>query len=362
MVSCAPRLPGGELVAVEPLCLGPSGQVPDTHCGSLAKPPTQQPCEIKWPGDCVESPWSDWGPCEDGVQKRSRHILRRAERREKPCGAVEERRTWCEVQQYEWQVGAWGSCILPSPLAHCGPGHRRRPLSCTEKSTGLAINQTLCDPLEGAQCGAGIRRREVSCYRDPERTAAPLSNCTSNITDLPSYRDLDPAWIAILLNVQTIEECHIPCPMEPQLPPWSEWSPCYRTDCTNQICTQIVTEIIKNFPHQNIPSDLTIQLGAEGLDTFGGLRPEKYRTRIGPHPGSQWESKPCLEWPCRSYSWIPESQCLLLDGPFKSRKEACKARRASTTMCRNTCKTRSAEQNFKCFKHKSNVCKSAVRR
>ncbi|UYV61686.1 MAP4K1 [Cordylochernes scorpioides] len=50
-----------------------------------------------------------------------------------------------------------------------------------------------------------------------------------------------------------------------------------------------------------------------------------------------------MNWPARS----PDLN--LIDHPVKSRAKACKARLESTTMCRNICKTRSAEQKSNSF-------------
>ncbi|KAF6210950.1 hypothetical protein GE061_014063 [Apolygus lucorum] len=142
----------------------------------------EEPCLLPCPTDCLLGDWTSWNECSvvcgPGIQNRTREILREEADGGRPCGSTIETKicnTSCEV--YQWQAGGWSECsLLPSdrPLG-CGTGDQYRQVRCVDTRTVTQVNEGLCD-----------------------------------WTTRPS----------------DINGCHVACPGDCVLSPWSEWSIC----------------------------------------------------------------------------------------------------------------------------------------
>ncbi|XP_074660397.1 thrombospondin type-1 domain-containing protein 7B-like [Tubulanus polymorphus] len=174
------------------ICFSDGKEVDPANCLKLAgaPPDNQRRCFKPCAGDCVLSPWSDFGPCSQscgdspGFMIRTRSLVNLDSRINATVQCPHIKRTdlterlECGVEPcpvYSWQTGTWGSCMLNDGHSTCGMGVQARPVSCVidgaEYTQSIHCQQTLPMP---------IRRRT----------------------------------------------CHVPCPGDCQLSPWSQWESC----------------------------------------------------------------------------------------------------------------------------------------
>nr|XP_037278252.1 thrombospondin type-1 domain-containing protein 7A-like [Rhipicephalus microplus] len=179
------------------------------YCDPNTRPSTKHvetACNVSCPVDCMVSEWSEWDltgcePCGSfGDQVRHREVIQNATESGRACPTSLTQRKPCPFTPcYRWSIGAWSQC-----------------------------------ELHGADCGFGVRRRDVACYRSDgelvEESFCHLANFTPYVGG-PLHLD----WLIVGNDVQTEEQCYVPCPQGCALFPWSDWSPCNRNCDTGEI-------------------------------------------------------------------------------------------------------------------------------
>ncbi|XP_033646460.1 thrombospondin type-1 domain-containing protein 7B-like, partial [Asterias rubens] len=156
-------------------------------------PPSHQQCILPCAGDCLLSEWSVFGPCirscgltahtgycrmqsraiisidpvTDNAEELCPHITSSDLMNYEPCDDPSF--------MYDWQVGAWQSCLLN----------------------------------EGDECGEGSEHRSILCQRS-DSTFVPLHFCESSAATPPS----------------TQAACDVPCVVDCIVSEWMAWSPC----------------------------------------------------------------------------------------------------------------------------------------
>ncbi|GAB6032368.1 thrombospondin, type I, domain containing [Chamberlinius hualienensis] len=172
--------------------------------GSIADPflctPTgyeEDACMVGCPIDCQMSSWSEWSSCSvmcgNGIQYRSRKVIRTEFEGGRPCPQVNESKVQREVRlcsipchQFHWMAYGWKLCELNSnSLVH--------------------------------KCGSGHQTRQVRCFN--------LSNSVNGKYEEVKAEYCDPA-----LKPTDVNYCHIPCPMDCVVSEWGEWSVCPKCD------------------------------------------------------------------------------------------------------------------------------------
>ncbi|XP_024081370.1 thrombospondin type-1 domain-containing protein 7A-like isoform X2 [Cimex lectularius] len=160
----------------------------------------EEPCFISCPIDCILGEWTSWGDCSSqcgpGMQNRTRKILRKESHGGRPCGNEVETKvcnTQCDI--YEWQAGGWSECrLLPSDRPKdCGAGDQYRQVRCVDKRSLIEVEEEMCD------------------------------------------------WATQPLNMKP---CHIACPGDCVLSPWSEWSLCPK-DCSGNTQQQRTRSLLR---------------------------------------------------------------------------------------------------------------------
>ncbi|KAI4543884.1 hypothetical protein MG293_006678 [Ovis ammon polii] len=244
----------------EVMCVNKTGKAADlSFCQQEKLPMTFQACVMT--KECQVSEWSEWSPCSKtchdtaspkGTRVRTRLIRQFPIGSEKKCPELEEKEP-CVSQgdgvapcaTYSWKTTEWTECRV-DPL-----------LSQQDKRRG---NQT-------ALCGGGVQTREVYCvqanenllsqlntHKDKEETkyqstlkpsAAPSLSITFEITDggYPNGKDKQaqrgapkPVDLKSCTGPvpNTTQLCHIPCPIECEVSPWTAWGPCTYENCNDQ--------------------------------------------------------------------------------------------------------------------------------
>ncbi|XP_025235320.1 thrombospondin type-1 domain-containing protein 7A [Theropithecus gelada] len=206
----------------EVMCINKTGKAADlSFCQQEKLPMTFQSCVIT--KECQVSEWSEWSPCSKtchdmvspaGTRVRTRTIRQFPIGSEKECPELEEKEP-CLSQgdgvapcaTYGWRTTEWTECRV-DPL-----------LSQQDKRRG---NQT-------ALCGGGIQTREVYCVQANENLLSQLNTHKNKEASKPVDLKLCTGPIP-----NTTQLCHIPCPTECEVSPWSAWGPCTYENCNDQ--------------------------------------------------------------------------------------------------------------------------------
>nr|XP_054927150.1 thrombospondin type-1 domain-containing protein 7A-like isoform X1 [Dermacentor andersoni] len=186
------------------------------YCDPKTKPSTKHletPCNVSCPIDCKVSDWSEWDQteCEScgtfvlvpGEQVRHREVIQNATDSGRPCArSLTQRKPCAFTPCYYWSSGGWSQC-----------------------------------ELHGADCGFGVRKRDVTCRRSD---GVLVDNSFCHLANFTSYAGglLGLDWLVVGNDVQTEEQCYVPCPQGCSLFPWSDWSPCNRNCDTGEILGQ----------------------------------------------------------------------------------------------------------------------------
>lgn len=134
--------------------------------------------KTKPPQDCVMGPWSDWSPCINRKQHRTREITVSGQFGGTECGPVVESR---DCAPTNCQISGWSECS-----SKCGVGYRSRNVTqeaqnggtCDGKLVEKCFDESGCPPIhcEGtwsgwtgcsATCGGGIQYNNFTITRNP---------------------------------------------------------------------------------------------------------------------------------------------------------------------------------------------------
>ncbi|XP_054260593.1 thrombospondin type-1 domain-containing protein 7A-like [Macrosteles quadrilineatus] len=162
--------------------------VADWLCPQL-KPPTEEPCLLPCPYDCVVSGWSNWSPCSQSCSTRNKLAMRYRNRTiiaphgpgGHPCPDPDEMLQMDGCNSH----GCHGYSWLTLPWQPCNAS---------------------CDS------GEGVQVREVWCVQD-NQDMVNESKCE------------------LLPKPATSRSCVQDCPVQCEVSPWSEWSPCPPQNC-----------------------------------------------------------------------------------------------------------------------------------
>ena len=163
--------------------------VDDDKC-SREKPEAERDCTVLCANKCIVSEWSQWSECKpqvcvDGDKKnrrgyrtRVRGVIQEPKQGVARCPRTEETQQCTYPTCYFWNATAFTECV---PEAG------------------------------GGSCGDGIKTRSVECIR---------YMLPREVVDDKKCRGLEAA------KPNEKEPCHIPCPHDCVMSPWSEWSVC----------------------------------------------------------------------------------------------------------------------------------------
>uniref|UniRef100_A0A8C7YN61 Thrombospondin, type I, domain containing 7Aa n=1 Tax=Oryzias sinensis TaxID=183150 RepID=A0A8C7YN61_9TELE len=188
-------------------------------CSQEMLPVTFQACVV--PRDCDVTEWSEWSACSKecydpntpggGQRTRTRRVSQfplsgGAECPEleesEPCSPQADTAPTCTLNT--WKTTEWTECRVDALLSQ---QDRRRG-----NQTGL--------------CGGGIQTREVYCVQ--AGAEMPL-----NLRTKEALRPVD-SELCQGIPPNTTQLCHINCPVECEVSPWSAWGPCTFENCQDQ--------------------------------------------------------------------------------------------------------------------------------
>ncbi|XP_036396447.1 thrombospondin type-1 domain-containing protein 7B [Megalops cyprinoides] len=235
--------------------------VPSEHCPDDA-PPSQVPCHLSCPGDCVISSWSSWSSCShscstknsEGRQSRTRAVLALPGEGGKPCPPASALEEWRSCNEHPCIVFYWDT----SPW---GP--------CTEDPTMSSLNGANVWTREPT-CAVGVQTRKVTCMKMGVGQVIPKRCPDSSRPD-------------------TVRPCLLPCKKDCIVTPFSEWTLC-PTTCQPANAT----------PATQSRYRIIIQRSANGGEEC---------------PDTLYEERECESLPiCPVYSWKMHkwSQCALV--------------------------------------------------
>ncbi|XP_047103075.1 thrombospondin type-1 domain-containing protein 7A-like [Schistocerca piceifrons] len=145
----------------------------------------EEPCLIPCPVDCALTEWSAWEECTTlcgpGLHNRTRKLLREPQFGGRPCGEIVQTKVCnspCNV--FRWVAGGWSECQLigADQERGCGTGDQYRQVRCmkvTVNEVAVEVPDIYCDPVK------------------------------------------QPA---------DVNACHVACPGDCVVSPWSDWSEC----------------------------------------------------------------------------------------------------------------------------------------
>nr|CAD7572385.1 unnamed protein product [Timema californicum] len=147
----------------------------------------EEPCLMPCPTDCLLSEWTSWGDCSTicgpGVHNRTRKVLRPSMNAGRPCEDMVQYKVCnkpCDT--FQWFTGGWSECQLIG-----------------------------ADQERG--CGTGDQYRHVRCMQlQPDELPTEVSDMFC-----------DP-----IVQPADVNACHVACPGDCVLGPWSDWSECYK--------------------------------------------------------------------------------------------------------------------------------------
>uniref|UniRef100_A0A3P9HMU2 Thrombospondin type-1 domain-containing protein 7A n=1 Tax=Oryzias latipes TaxID=8090 RepID=A0A3P9HMU2_ORYLA len=188
-------------------------------CSQEMLPVTFQACIV--PRDCDVTEWSEWSACSKecydpntpggGQRTRTRRVSQfplsgGAECPEleesEPCSPQADTAPTCTLNT--WKTTEWTECRVDALLSQ---QDRRRG-----NQTGL--------------CGGGIQTREVYCVQAG-------AEMPSNLRTKEALRPVD-SELCQGIPPNTTQLCHINCPVECEVSPWSAWGPCTFENCQDQ--------------------------------------------------------------------------------------------------------------------------------
>ncbi|NWR84339.1 THS7B protein, partial [Furnarius figulus] len=178
-------------------------------------PVTARSCVIA--RDCETSEWSPWSSCSrtcswgdvaPGFRSRRRSVRSLPVGTGKPCPELEEREA-CSVggkellqpcPRFAWRTSEWKACQVSLLLGQQDPPHQRH--------AGL--------------CGGGLQTRVVYCVQITVEPGTHRLKEVARPVDGKLCQGPAPS---------SSQVCHLPCPAECVVSPWSAWGPCQHEDC-----------------------------------------------------------------------------------------------------------------------------------
>uniref|UniRef100_A0A672YXA7 Thrombospondin, type I, domain containing 7Ba n=1 Tax=Sphaeramia orbicularis TaxID=375764 RepID=A0A672YXA7_9TELE len=263
---CVPaQSPCGPGRAVHNLtCVDSEGaDVSPSLCGD-DPPPSEVPCQMPCPADCVVGSWSSWSPCShscatktaEGRQSRSRAVLA-LPGKGKRCPAAPALEEWrvcndhpCMV--FYWEAWPWGPCIQDASMnlngtafwnssSACAVGVQIRKVTCMKMNAGPVINKRCPDSTRPETVRPCVLPCKKDCMVTPfsEWTACP-STCTLSHRSRPKTKEdlrghrmdcnpLDLCSPCLRWAGPTppqIRDCRVPCKDDCTLTAWSRFSEC----------------------------------------------------------------------------------------------------------------------------------------
>ncbi|KAJ4439806.1 hypothetical protein ANN_07934 [Periplaneta americana] len=146
----------------------------------------EEPCLIPCPSDCRLSEWSAWGDCSaicgPGLHNRTRQVVHSSLNGGRPCGELVEHKVCSQpCEAFRWVASGWSECQLIA----------------ADRNRG---------------CGTGDQYRQVRCMHIDEGTGIPNEVADVYCDSVGQPPDLNA--------------CHVACPGDCVLGPWSDWSDC----------------------------------------------------------------------------------------------------------------------------------------
>ncbi|XP_036432693.1 thrombospondin type-1 domain-containing protein 7B [Colossoma macropomum] len=182
-------------------CVNSQGEPVEAEICEEDPPPSEVPCDMACPGDCVVSSWSDWSSCShsctnknaEGRQSRMRTILALPGEGGKACPPAPALEQWRSCNDHPcivfyWETSSWEPCT--------------EDLAAALNSSGY-WNET-------STCAVGVQNRKVTCMKTNSGPVVP-KRC-------PDSARPDSA-----------RPCLLPCKRDCVVTPFSEWTACPST-------------------------------------------------------------------------------------------------------------------------------------
>ncbi|KAK7575682.1 hypothetical protein V9T40_011968 [Parthenolecanium corni] len=193
--------------------------IDDENCYKVGpRPEPIQQCSLPIRQDCTTTDWTEWTPCCDGSQFRTRTILVPPKNGGTPCPETNEWRSCgteddsCFKHQHGFRlrIGPWGECIPKVEAIEGG--------SLSAYDTGIAYTHTT-DSYYKHRPNVGTQTRDIDCLNVTSEVV-PLKFCDS--------RPLPPKTRACII------------PQDCVVSEWSEWV--IRQDGCNDYTGKVIPE------------------------------------------------------------------------------------------------------------------------